>query len=164
MRDAAFVKACELVVEFRKQASHWKKLLCVTSDELSAACEDLQKDQDCSFNNAVSDSIRKILGAVEGEFTIHAAERLRSEVESLRAKLASRTVEWPEWAKEGTRVRVRSTHSSITQAAQYCVGDEFVIEELDEDDWSANAGGRWAFLGDLEPVAEHAQPAVAVQS
>ena len=37
MRDAAFVKACELVVEFRKQASHWKKLLFATSDELSAA-------------------------------------------------------------------------------------------------------------------------------
>ena len=88
----------------------------------------------------------------------------KREVESLRAKLAVKTVEWPEWAKEGTRVRVRSTHSSITHAAQYCVGDEFVIEELDEDDWSANAGGRWAFLGDLEPVAEHTQPAVAVQS
>lgn len=32
MRDAAFVKACELVVEFRKQASHWKKLLFATSE------------------------------------------------------------------------------------------------------------------------------------
>ncbi len=94
MRDAAFVKACELVVEFRKQASHWKKLLFATSDELSAArhalsdlakaCEDLQKDQDCSFNNAVSDSIRKILGAVEGEFTIHAAERCVKVKDSLR--------------------------------------------------------------------------------
>lgn len=87
---------------------------------------------------------------------------LSAEVESLRAKLNAKTVEWPEWAKEGTRVRVRSTHCSITQAAQYCVGDEFVIEELDEDDWSANAGdgGRWAFIGDLEPVAEHVAPPV----
>jgi IS4 transposase len=114
MRDAAFVKACELVVEFRKQA-----------------------------------------------------ERLRSEVESLRAKLASRTVEWPEWAKAGTRVVVKSCDSYHTAAAQADAepGFEFVIAEIDRGDSTVGDGkGTWASIFDLEPVAEHTQPAVAVQS
>ena len=85
-------------------------------------------------------------------------EHLRSEVESLRAKLASRTVEWPEWAKEGTRVRVRSTRNAVTQR-NFADGEEFVIEKVYYTDWAVRSPRQyWAHLSDLEPVAEHVAP------
>ena len=95
------------------------------------------------------------------------AEEARREIERLRAKLASRTVEWPEWAKVGARVRVRSLFCMTTQNSgrKWVVGEELVIANVDRRDWTIQAESfGWVHVADLEPVAEHTQPAVAVQS
>lgn len=91
------------------------------------------------------------------------AEEARREIERLRAKLASRTVEWPEWAKVGARVRVRSNDCMTTQNSDRVVGEELVISKVDRRDWTIRAESfGWVHVADLEPVAEHTQPAVAV--
>ncbi len=88
------------------------------------------------------------------------AEEARRETERLRAKLASRTVEWPEWAKVGARVRVRSTRYAVTQC-NFVGGEEFVVAKADEYEWALMSKHQfWAHVSDLEPVAEHTQPAV----
>ena len=87
------------------------------------------------------------------------ADEARREIERLRAKLASRTVEWPEWAKVGARVRVRSNDCMTTQNSDRVVGEELVIANVDRRDWTIRAESfGWVHVADLEPVAEHTQP------
>ena len=89
------------------------------------------------------------------------AEEARREIERLRAKLASRTVEWPEWAKVGARVRVRSNDCLTTQNSDRVVGEELVISKVDRRDWTIRAESfGWVHVADLEPVAEHVAPPV----
>lgn len=85
---------------------------------------------------------------------------LKEERDSLRAKLAAKTIEWPEWAKVGQRVRVRSTRCAVTQC-NFVEGEEFVVAKADELEWSLMSKRQfWAHITDLEPVAEHVTPAV----
>lgn len=89
------------------------------------------------------------------------ADEARREIERLRAKLASRTVEWPEWAKVGARVRVRSNDCMTTQNSDRVVGEELVIANVDRRDWTIRAESfGWVHVSDLEPVAEHVAPPV----
>lgn len=88
---------------------------------------------------------------------------LAVDISGLFSKLASRTVEWPEWAKVGARVRVRSNDCMTTQNSDRVVGEELVIANVDRRDWTIRAESfGWVHVSDLEPVAEHTQPAVAV--
>ncbi len=149
-----------------------RRLLAAKQTEIGAleAERDEMKEEIKQANKEASDATarqrmteaRALKYSAQAEDARREIERLRSEVESLRAKLNAKTVEWPEWARDGARVVVKSCDSYHTDAS---IGFEFVIAEIDRGDSTVGDGkGTWASIFDLEPVAEHTQPAVAVQS
>lgn len=152
-----------------------RRLLAAKQTEIGAleAERDEMKEEIKQANKEASDATarqrmteaRALKYSAQAEDARREIERLRSEVESLRAKFNAKTVEWPEWAKVGARVRVRSNDCMTTQNSDRVVGEELVIYKVDRRDWTIQAESfGWAHVSDLEPVAEHTQPAVAVQS
>ena len=142
-----------------------RRLLAAKQTEIGAleAERDEMKEEIKQANKEASDATarQRMTEARALNYSLQ-AEEARREIERLRAKLASRTVEWPEWARDGARVVVKSCDSYHTDAS---IGFEFVIAEIDRGDSTVGDGkGTWASIFDLEPVAEHTQPAVAVQS
>lgn len=134
-------------------------------DHVGEAISELKKEASDATARQRMTEVRALKYSAQAEDARREIERLRSEVESLRAKLNAKTVEWPEWAKVGARVRVRSNDCMTTQNSDRVVGEELVIAKVDRSDWTIRAESfGWVHVADLEPVSEHTQPAVAVQS
>lgn len=134
-------------------------------DHVGEAISELKKEASDATARQRMTEVRALKYSAQAEDARREIERLRSEVESLRAKLNAKTVEWPEWAKVGARVRVRSNDCMTTQNSDRVVGEELVIANVDRSYWTIRAESfGWVHVADLEPVSEHTQPAVAVQS
>jgi DNA repair exonuclease SbcCD ATPase subunit len=99
-------------------------------DHVGEAISELKKEASDATARQRMTEVRALKYSAQAEDARREIERLRSEVESLRAKLNAKTVEWPEWAKVGARVRVRSNDCMTTQNSDRVVGEELVIAKV----------------------------------